>query len=202
VDTESQRIGARPADSDSAPTGGHNGRVPNSVRAATLLDAPALAAIHRANWLALLGPDLPGLESTLDASGLTRTWGQAIALAAGDGPYAVLAAEDEGAAVVGFAALGPSLDPDGGNGAAELVALWVAPARQRSGHGSRLLSAAADAARRLQQATRLSHWVARQDVFRQRFLRSAGFGADGAERSWQAPTGEIIDEARWSALVD
>jgi GNAT superfamily N-acetyltransferase len=172
------------------------------VRAAAPLDAPALAAIHRANWLALLGLDLPGLEASLDAAGLTQTWGNAIQLSGGDGPYAVLAAEDAGGAVVGFAALGPLLDPDGGKGAAELVALWVSPDHQRAGHGSRLLEASADAARRLQAASRLSHWVARQDVFRQRFLRSAGFGADGAERSWQAPTGEIIDEARWSARLD
>jgi GNAT superfamily N-acetyltransferase len=166
-----------------------------------VFDAPALAAIHRANWLRLLGPDLPGLQTTLDAAGLTQNWGNAINLSAGAGPYAVFVAEDADGSAVGFAALGPLLDPDGGKGAAELVALWVAPEHQRAGHGSRLLEAAADAARRLVQATRLSHWVARQDIFRQRFLHSAGFGADGAERSWQAPTGELIDEARWTAAL-
>jgi GNAT superfamily N-acetyltransferase len=175
--------------------------VPNSVRAAVLLDAPALAAIHRANWLGLLGPDLPGLEDALNNAQLTQHWGQAVTLSAGSGPYAVLVAESEGVPV-GFAALGPLLDPDGGEGGAELVALWVAPDRQRQGHGSRLLAAIASQARSLQGATRLSHWVARQDVYRQRFLRTAGFGPDGAERSWQAPSGEIIDESRWSARLD
>ncbi|MDR0593113.1 MAG: GNAT family N-acetyltransferase [Bifidobacteriaceae bacterium] len=181
--------------------------MPNTVRPAAPFDAPALAAIHRANWLTLIGPDLPGLEAALDGAALTQGWGNAIGLAAADGPYAVLAATDRAAGpggdgrVVGFAAVGPLLDPDGGRGAAELVALWVAPASQRSGHGSRLLASAAGHARR-QGATRLSHWVARQDVLRQRFLRSAGFAPDGAERSWQAPAGEIVDEARWSARLD
>jgi GNAT superfamily N-acetyltransferase len=176
--------------------------VPNSVRAAQPLDAPALAAIHRANWLSLLGPDLPGLEETLNSAGLTQSWGNAIALSAGNGPYAMLVAEGTlRDLVVGFAALGPALDPDGIKDAAELVALWVAPEHQRAGHGSRLLAAAADAAHSLQRAARLTHWVARQDVFRQRFVRSAGFRADGAERSWRAPGGEIIDEARWSTRL-
>ncbi|MDR2374031.1 MAG: GNAT family N-acetyltransferase [Bifidobacteriaceae bacterium] len=176
--------------------------MPNSVRDATPLDAPALAAIQRHNWLTLLGPDLPHLEATLDAASLALTWADAIGLAGGAGPYAVLAAEAEDGGVAGFAAIGPLLDPDAGEGGAELVALWVAGEQQRLGHGSRLLAAAADAARRLQRATRLAHWVAHQDVFRQRFLKSAGFGRDGAERSWQAPGGELVDESRWSARLD
>jgi GNAT superfamily N-acetyltransferase len=141
------------------------------------------------------------MASALDEAGLAQHWGRAIALSAGDGPYAVfVSAHDQ--SVAGFAALGPLLDPDSGQGSAELVALWVAPDHQRQGHGSRLLAAVAEAARRPPVASRLSHWVARQDIFRQRFLGSAGFGADGAERSWRTPSGEIIDEARWSARLD
>ncbi|MDR1441916.1 MAG: GNAT family N-acetyltransferase [Bifidobacteriaceae bacterium] len=174
----------------------------HSVRAATVLDAPALAAIHKANWLKLLGPDLPDLNSTLNSQDLTQTWGNAIALATGDGPYAVLVATDANGVTVGFTALGPLLDPDAAPQAAELVALWITPTHQRLGHGSRLLAAAADQARHLQHATRLSHWVARQDILRQRFLRTTGFGADGAERSWRTPTGEIIDESRWSTQLN
>jgi GNAT superfamily N-acetyltransferase len=114
----------------------------------------------------------------------------------------VFVAVDDADAVVGFAALGPLLDPDGGTGSAELVALWVAPTAQRQGHGSRLLSQVASAARSGMNATRLAHWVARQDIYRQRFLRACGFGADGAERSWQAPSGELVDEQRWSTRLD
>jgi GNAT superfamily N-acetyltransferase len=167
-----------------------------------VFDAPALAAIQRANLVTLLGPDVADLGAAFDSAAATQTWGNAIALASPEGPYNVAVAVDESETVVGFAALGPLLDPDGGQGAAELVALWVAPEAQRQGHGSRLLSQVADAARRHLSAARLSHWVTRQDIFRQRFLHQAGFRADGAERSWQSPAGELVDEMRWSTRLD
>jgi GNAT superfamily N-acetyltransferase len=163
-------------------------------------DAPALAAIQRDNWLALLGADLPGWPQTLSLEEMAATWANGIALGQADGPYEVFVALGEAGQLVGFAAAGPLVDPDLTPGGAELVALWVAPAHQRAGHGSRLLAAVADAAR-ARAAPRLAHWVTRQDIYRQRFLRAAGFGPDGAERSWQAPTGELIDEQRWSALL-
>jgi GNAT superfamily N-acetyltransferase len=166
-----------------------------------------MATAQRACWIELFGDDLPGLEATLDQVALTRAWREAIVLAGGEGPYAVFSALDEADRVVGFSALGPLLDPDGGGGgsgakAGELVALWVTPSHQRAGHGSRLLAAIAGAARSSSaEFDRLSHWVARQDIHRQRFLRAAGFGPDGAERSWQTPAGELVDEQRWSALL-
>jgi ribosomal protein S18 acetylase RimI-like enzyme len=167
-----------------------------------LRDAAALAAVQRDAWLALLGRDVPTLAAALEIDALERTWADAIVLAQAEGPYAVLAGLDEAGQVAGFAALGPLLDPDRPVRAGELVALWVAPDRQRAGHGSRLLAAAAQAARAPGAAfERLSHWVARHDVYRQRFLRGAGFALDGAERTWQAPSGELIDEQRWSALL-
>ncbi|MDR3360870.1 MAG: GNAT family N-acetyltransferase, partial [Bifidobacteriaceae bacterium] len=120
--------------------------MPNSVRPARLADAPALAAIQRACWAGLLGPDAPSLVDSLDAESLAATWADAIALATGDGPYQVFCALDGADQVVGFAAAGPLTDPDGAE-AAELIALWVTPAGQRAGHGSRLLAAVADAVR-------------------------------------------------------
>ncbi|MDR1118002.1 MAG: GNAT family N-acetyltransferase [Bifidobacteriaceae bacterium] len=174
----------------------------NTVRAATVLDAPALAAIHRACWLDLVGADIPGLAEALEGRQAVVTWRNAVILAQGEGPYAMFAAVGEADGVAGFAALGPLLDQDGGARAAELVALWVAPQHQRAGHGSRLLAAVADALRAPSAPfDRLSHWALRQDVHRHRFLRGAGFGPDGAERTWRAPTGELMDEQRWSALL-
>jgi GNAT superfamily N-acetyltransferase len=194
--------------------------MPNSVRPARPADAPALAAIQRACWRALLGPEAPAWAETLDAEALAATWRDGIGLARAGGPYGVFAALDAEGAVAGFAAFGPLADPDGAR-AAELVALWVAPGAQRAGHGSRLLAAVADAVRAAPSLpapagaqgqalsadgtprfTRLSHWVARQDIPRQRFLRGAGFAPDGAERSWRTEAGELIDELRWSALTD
>jgi GNAT superfamily N-acetyltransferase len=151
----------------------------------------------------LLGGDIPALGAMLDLGALAQGWADAIGLARGGGPYGTWAALDQAGQVVGFAAVGPLEDPDRPAGGAELVALWVAPERQRAGHGSRLLAAAAGAARAGQVGySRLAHWVARQDVYRQRFLRGAGFSPDGAERTWRAPGGQLIDEQRWSARLE
>jgi N-acetylglutamate synthase-like GNAT family acetyltransferase len=172
------------------------------VRRAIASDAPAFAALQRAAWLAVLGQDLPGLAEALDPAGLTSTWAQAISLASGADQYAVYSALADDGQVAGFAALAPSLDPDSRGQSGELVALWVSPAHQRAGHGSRLLAAVAESARSSTLPFQhLSHWVTRQDIHRQRFLRGAGFGADGAERTWRAPPGQLVDEQRWSALL-
>jgi GNAT superfamily N-acetyltransferase len=165
-----------------------------------------MAAIQARAWTQVFGTLFPELPAALDPAATAKAWRQAVTLAAGGGPYAVFAATDPAgptSITVGFAALGPLLDPDGGKGAAELVALHVDPPHQRQGHGSRLLAAVADAARSPSNvATRLSTWVAVADVVRQRFLKQAGFGADGATRAWHTDAGSLVDEQRWSARLD
>jgi GNAT superfamily N-acetyltransferase len=177
--------------------------VPFTVRDAQIFDAPAIASIHLRAWEQLYSADLPAFVANLNKGDMTRTWGDAIAHASGgDSPYSVLVAESGTNRVVGFAAVSPLFDPDGGKGTAELMALYVDPDHQRLGHASRLLTAAADAARTRTHATRLSTWVAAIDYMRQRFLKQSGFGADGSERSWRTPEGDMVDEQRWSTLLE
>jgi len=83
--------------------------------------------------------------------------------------------------VVGFLALAPCVDPDAGPGEAEVVGWEVRPEYRRQGHGSRLLSAAADHARSVGADT-LVIWVAPGDEARRALLVDAGFGPDGAHR--------------------
>jgi GNAT superfamily N-acetyltransferase len=82
--------------------------------------------------------------------------------------------------VVGFAAIGPSDEPDAEAGADALIAEFVIdPAAQRRGHGSRLLNACIDTLR-ADAFQRASWWVQASDDVLRRFLTGAGWAADGA----------------------
>ena len=88
---------------------------------------------------------MPWPRWSLEASGRGRARGDNRAPPV-TGSHRVLVALS-GGELVGFAAIGPSegAEPQVG----ELVALVVAPASQRAGHGSRLLNAAADRLRQV-----------------------------------------------------
>lgn len=97
---------------------------------------------------------------------------------------------------VGFAAFGPDADrleqdPEPETTAA-IGTLLVEPRWGRRGHGSRLLSAIADLA---QQAgvNRLVAWVAIADTASLEFYRSAGWEADGVQRSLDTGAGTVAE---------
>jgi GNAT superfamily N-acetyltransferase len=152
-----------------------------SVRPARASDAGAVAAVQARAWRRAYPGVIPaGALDRLDPQQLEPHWRRAVT----DPPsqrHAVFVA-CSGAAVVGFAAVAPSTDPDADPVAdAELVALEVDPAHQRAGHGSRLLAAAAQ---RLRETgfTALRVWCPEPDGARRAFLDSAGLRPDGARR--------------------
>lgn len=159
-----------------------------SVRPAIPGDDAAVTDVQVAAWRTaheqVLGDDVLEL---LDLSRMREQWAQAITAPPGPG-FAVLVALDA-ARIVGFAAVAPG----------QLVALEVLPEFQRSGHGSRLLSAAVD---RLRQdgADEVAAWVMEQDSARESFLAGAGLGPDGRVRTLAAGPREVR-EARWSATL-
>ncbi|MGO1317979.1 MAG: GNAT family N-acetyltransferase [Cellulomonadaceae bacterium] len=159
-----------------------------SVRPAVPGDDEAVTAVQLAAWRAahadVLGEDVLGM---LDTDRIRAQWAEAITAPPGPG-FAVLVAMDA-ARLVGFAAVGPG----------QIVALEVLPGSQRSGHGSRLLSAAVD---RLRQdgADEVATWVMEQDTARESFLAGAGLGADGRVRTLAAGPREVR-ESRWSARL-
>ena len=77
----------------------------------------------------------------------------------------------------------PADEPDAvaGERLGELLDLMVHPEQQRRGHGSRLLSAAAEQLRD-RDFHELLTWTAELDVVRTEFLASAGLQPDGAFR--------------------
>ena len=81
--------------------------------------------------------------------------------------------------VAGFAALGPSTDPDKWPGTeAELYELCVEPGRRGQGHGSRLLNAAAATLADDGFGT-VCGWILAGDATARAFLEASGWAPDG-----------------------
>lgn len=150
----------------------------DSVRLALPSEAAVLAALQRRVWVADPTPQTQGLLQMLDLMEMTKRWESAI-LRPPLAQYRVLVAIGQ-KRVVGFAALGPSDDPDAEPGADALVAEFlIDPAARQLGHGSRLLNAAMDTLR-ADGFSRATWWLrADQDRLRA-FLASAGWAPDGA----------------------
>jgi len=96
--------------------------------------------------------------------------------------------------------MAPCADPDTGPVDAELVALEVDPAHQRSGHASRLLSAVASTLRERGFGA-LRVWCPVDDQPRRAFLMSAGLRPDGAYRQLRTDGGKQIAEERLTAAL-
>lgn len=180
-----------------------------SVRPAVPGDEQAIAVVQLAAWRAV-HLDVLGEEvlAGLDPETFTAGWRTAIVAPPGSG-HRVLVACD-GPRVVGFTAVrplgrtdgadaGPGARPGSGTRAGEVVALEVGPAEQRSGHGSRLLSAAVDTLRE-QGVDHVETWVLDGDSARERFLTGAGLGPDGTERALATGVRDVV-ERRWVAVI-
>ena len=159
---------------------GYSGAViADSVRLALPAEASGIAALQRRAWTQTLPPDVAGdVLASVDLAAMTDRWQQAI-LRPPLAQFRVLVAlGDE--RVVGFAAVGPSDDPDAEPGEDGLVAEFVVdPKAQRRGHGSRLLNACVDTLR-ADAFVRAAWWVHATDDGLRRFLTEAGWAADGA----------------------
>ena len=166
----------------------------SGVRLARTSDVDGIAEVNVRSWRQRFAGTLPqeALDG-LDARDLAMVWASSILNPPTPGHRLLVAVEE--ADVVGYAAIGPSQDPDAEPGTGELVALEVDPDRQREGHGSRLLAAAVDHARAGGLET-LVAWCALDDEPRRAFLQSAGWGPDSAYRDvavgWGEASGELL----------
>ena len=162
------------------------------VRAARESDAAAVARIQVECWrtgYAGIIPDevLAELTSEEAAGRWQERWAEAIAKPPTSRHRVLVATATEPSTgsrpervIAGFASAGPASDEDRWPATdAELYELHVAPDRTGQGHGGRLLHAVADnlADDRFAQ---VSAWVLEADTAMQRFLETAGWGADGA----------------------
>ena len=156
---------------------------PYSVRLALPSEAAAIAAVQRRAWTQLYAePVAAQLLDSSDLAAMAQAWEAAIQRP----PLAtlrVLVAVDSSQSshrVVGFAAVGPSDDPDADPSQDGLVAEFaIDPLGQRLGHGSRLLQACMDTLR-ADGFSRATWWVRATDDPLRAFLTGAGWAPDGA----------------------
>lgn len=154
---------------------------PDSVRLALPAEAEQIAAIQRRGWQQTLPtPMSDAILKSISLAQMAEAWEAAI----GRPPLAefrVLVALAD-ARPAGFAAIGPSDDPDAHPGEDSLVAEFVIdPQFQRQGHGSRLLNAVADTLR-ADGFERATWWVRTTDDVLRRFVSESGWQADGAHK--------------------
>lgn len=155
-----------------------------SVRPARATDAKGAAQAQLAAWHA--DHEFPdAVLDGLDVEALTRQWTEAAVRPPSPRHRVLVAVAGDGdaALVAGVAATAPAADPDRDPSVdADLLALAVHPDHRRSGHGSRLLQAAADA---MVAAgfTAAYAWVEAHDDIGRAFLVDSGWAADGAHRT-------------------
>lgn len=172
-----------------------------SVRVATPWDVDAVGEVQSVLWreayASLLAPD--ALAGATPGE-FARVWRES--LAQPPSPAYRLLVACAGEEVVGFAAIGPSADPDATDVDAELLVAGVRPEARRGGHGSRLLNATVDTAG-LTGFARVRTWLLESDRSTRAFLEAAGFIPDGArrERVTGPEEGDIAGELRLTVDV-
>lgn len=151
-----------------------------SARIARLGDAPAIGVVQAAVWRSSYREVLPPeVVEQFEASSFARVWRDS--LKNPPSPRHVLLVACAGEQVVGFAAVGPSIDKDAEQSSGEVLALGVHPDARRIGHGSRLLNAAVDTLRG-KGFVSMSVWLLAGDQDTRAFMTAAGLSPDGAYR--------------------
>ncbi len=175
-----------------------------SVRPASGSDVDEIARIQTVTWTTAYRSVLPPpvLES-LDRAAVAQSWRTALSAPPSARHHVLVAMEAEWR--VGFAAFGPDDDALDGDpepdSTAAISLLLVEPRWGRRGHGSRLLAAIADTARG-DGVTRLVAWVPAADTATLEFYRSAGWEADGVQRSLDTGAGTITELRLHAGIED
>jgi GNAT superfamily N-acetyltransferase len=168
-----------------------------SVRPARSGDSPAVADIQVDAWRTCYAPHLPrGAFDALDVTLVEAGWRAAISSPPTPAHRVLVALS--GSRIVGYLAAGPGEDEDTGPGDAEVLALTIAPAEQRMGHGSRLLAAGVTTL--VEAGFVLARtWTFDGDAPLHTFLTAAGWEPDGAHR--ELDMGEPVGQQRWHVLL-
>lgn len=171
-----------------------------SVRTAKPTDAPAVGVVQSAVWTQAYAGRLPDeVIALFEAPAFAKAWRQSLE-SPPEGVHRLLVAR-AGDQVVGFAAIGPSQDPDAGQARGEVTAIGVHPGARRMGHGSRLLNACVDTLRGA-GAEDVAIWVLADDEATRAFLVSSGLGPDAAYRDRVvSPDGDTLREVRLVASL-
>lgn len=171
-----------------------------SVRTAVPTDAPAVGVVQAAVWTQAYAGRVPDdVVAQFVPPAFAKAWRASLENPP-EGVHRLLVAR-AGEQVVGFAAIGPSQDPDAGPARGEVTAIGVHPGGRRLGHGSRLLNACVDHLRGA-GAEEVAIWVLADDEATRAFLVTSGLGPDGAYRDRVvSPDGDTLREVRLVASL-
>ena len=175
-----------------------------SVRPATQQDADEIGRIQVETWRIGYRNVLPEpVLDSLDPASAAEVWRSSITAPPTLAHHVLVAVEGDWR--VGFTAFGPDGDaqPDdpAPDSTASVSVLLVEPRWSRRGHGSRLLAAIADLAAAA-GVTRLVAWVPVTDTATLEFYRSAGWAADGMQRSLDTGSGTVSELRLHTSLAD
>jgi ribosomal protein S18 acetylase RimI-like enzyme len=162
-----------------------------TVRLARPEDAAEIAAVHVGTWQHAYAGLLPDdFLAGLDIGQRAGDWRTRISEPR-NGIFALVF--EQLGRVRGFVSGGPSREGDAGG---EVYAIYVDPAWQGQGAGTRLLAAAA---RRLAEArfTEASLWVLADNHPSRRFYESRGWRPDGTAKPWSYGDGRSVMEVRY-----
>ncbi|GAB3487379.1 GNAT family N-acetyltransferase [Flexivirga lutea] len=168
------------------------------VRTARANDVPAVAHVQAAVWRDTYGPLVDAdVAAAFTPAAFEPAWRES--LRNPPSPRHRLLVATEGAAVVGFVAIGPADNTDLATG--EIYTLGVRPEHRRAGNGSRLLNAAVDTLRAGDFGA-LTMWLLADDDQTRAFLSAAGLRPDGAWRDRVvAADGRTAREIRLTASL-
>lgn len=164
-----------------------------SIRPGTPDDAAAVARIHLESWRATYRDELPAWYlAGLELVSRTEIWRERIARPG----VRILIAHQAGLAA-GFAAFGPSRDPDLHPAAwSQLYNFHVEPERRNGGIGGQLWRAMLDDLRP-SGTTGLTLWVVPTNHGARRFYERMGLRPDGREQTEQLAPGVSLRELRY-----
>lgn len=166
------------------------------TRRATGEDALAVAEVHLGAWRVAYRGVIP--DEYLDALDVEARASRYTFDATGPDDLATWIALDNGA-VVGFVTIGPCGDDDA-TGAGEIFALYVAPARWRSGIGARLMAGGGERLRERGFVDAVL-WVLERNLQARAFYEARGWRADGAAKTIDFGAETLVEIRYRSALV-
>jgi ribosomal protein S18 acetylase RimI-like enzyme len=133
--------------------------------------------------------------ASLDAGARAQMWSQALV-----NPDCLVLVAESATEIVGFCSLISSRDADADPTCGELAAIYVDPARVRSGIGSLLVEHAVAAAQS-RGFSRLSLWVLRDNAVALAFYRACGFSFDGASKTQPISSFEVEELRLQRSLI-
>jgi len=159
------------------------------VRRAEPRDADAVAGVHVRSWqVGYRGLIDDGVLDALNTEERASRYTFGLV-----GPPVTVLAEEAGA-VLGFATIGAATGP-GDSGTGELLALYVDPARWRTGVGRALIASAREQLVRWRYTSAVL-WVLQGNERAQRFYAADGWAADGSRRTAEI-WGVTVHEVRY-----